>query len=169
MKHHSHCHSCDTKIPAGGRSCCSTCHGGCRRRYEIILTEEEAALLRLFASSPYLPAARFVMKSSKTSHARNIALAPVFLLSPEDDVKTASHTAELLNSLADKGLIEIDYQTPLDNADEHEIKDSPLYAYFVDTVREGAEKFNSVFDIAALELGSMGLTAIGRRAITQLG
>ncbi len=169
MKHHSHCHSCDTQIPAGKRSCCSSCRGGCRRRYEIILCDEEAALLRLFAMSPYLPAARFVMKSSRTAHAKNIALAPVFLLSPEDDVKTASRTAGLLGSLAEKGLIEIDYTAPLDNADEKEFTASPLFAYFTDTVREGAERFNSVFDIAALELGSMSLTAIGRRALTQLG
>lgn len=169
MNYHSRCHSCNPHSKAEKPSCCATCKGGCRRRYQIILTEEEAALLRLFAASPYLPAARFVMKSSKTPHATNIALAPVFLLSPEDDVKRAAHTAQLLLSLEDKGLIQIDYEMPLENANEEEFTSSPLFAYFTDTVLEGANRFHSVFDVAALELGSMGLTAIGRRAITQIG
>ncbi len=108
----------------GGGGCCGGC-GGCGR--ELWLTEGEVAFLMRFAQIPFLPVAR-----------RWDSETPIYL--EEGD---ASLYSGLLQSLALKGLITIDYHIPL-----------------------------SGFDYAAYEgypcRGSMALTAEGQRAVELL-
>ena len=70
-----------------------------------------------------------------------------------------------LQALEDGGLMTLDYDLPFGGYPYTEYKDSGLYAYFQETVREAAGQNDFLFDTAALELGSMALTEAGIEAV----
>ncbi len=153
MSCHDHCHS---------NSCGECCHS------EITLTEHERDFLARLAQAPFLPVACFRLKSSHTPHAHLVALAPVFLDSREDSMESVKQTGAVLTSLETYGLITIDYDEPLQNADEGLFRQSKLFAYFEETVRAGSRVPGFLFDVAALEVGSLALTGRGQDVVDQL-
>lgn len=97
---------------------CGSC-GGCSG-VALYLTPEEIELLRLFAQTPFLPAA-----------AKTGPDGPVFLETglPPRDARSA------LRGLAKKGLIRIDYDIPLSNFDYQAYEGYPLRGSMALTAR----------------------------------
>ena len=103
-----------------GGSCekCNTC-GGCGNGLE--LTMEEIRFLQELGQYSFLPVAR------KMSD-----MIPVYL---EDDLHSRGEYSLILQCLEKKGLIDIDYHTPLAGADMAAYKCLPVHGSFALTAR----------------------------------
>lgn len=144
-------------------SCCR-CNCG-HHQTKMHISEEETEFLKQLAQIPYLPLARFILKSSKSSHLESVALAPVYLNHKSDSLETVKSMAVVLKSLKEKGLISLDYEEPLENGNYIEYSNSALYAYFKKTVAQGKENEDFLFDIPFIEFGSIALTYAGQIVI----
>lgn len=166
--HGSCCHDHSDDEQKEGHSC-GGCHCG-HHQTEIEITEEEMVFLTQLAQTPYLPLARFVLRSTKSSHLASVALAPVYLDQKTDMMEMVKSKGAVLESLAHKGVITLDYDEPLENGDYTAYSASELYAYFTETVAEGKAKGKDdfLFDTPSLELGSIALTDVGRQVIQLL-
>ena len=127
------------------------------------VSDNQRAFLHRLGHSRYLPVARFTRTDSREEAFAVTALAPVFIQAAEDSMETVKEAGAFLQRLEDMGLITLDYDIPLDNHDYQAYKDSALYAYFCQTVREAAQKPGFMGDTPLLELGSMGLTEAGEQ------
>lgn len=112
----------------------------------------------------YLPVARFVLTKAGDDEVQSVALAPVYLGSPEDEMDAVKALGAELAALEGADLITLDYDIPLKGYAYAEYKASALYAYFQRTVAEARDKA-FLFDTAGLELGSMALTEAGERCV----
>ena len=148
------------------------CNGNCSHEHPlkaedhaapIELTENQKDFLHHLGHRHYLPVARFTVDDSREEDFASIALAPVFLCSATDDMKTVKEAGAFLQRLEDLGLVTLDYDIPLNGYGYEEYKSSALYEYFCATVAEGASKTNFLGDTPVLELGSMALTEEGKR------
>lgn len=129
----------------------------------IEVTENQMEFLHLLRHSHYLPVARFTVKDSREDDFVSTALAPVYICSATDDMKTVKEAGAFLQRLEDIGLITLDYDIPLNGFGYEEYKTSELYEYFRATVAEGASKPNFLGDTPVLELGSIALTEEGEQ------
>lgn len=129
----------------------------------IEVTENQKDFLHYLSHSHYLPVARFTVKDSREEDFASIALAPVFLCSATDDMKTVKETGAFLQRLEDLDLITLDYDIPLNGYGYEEYKSSSLYKYFCATVAEGASKSRFLGNTPVLELGSIALTEKGEQ------
>ena len=129
----------------------------------IEVTEDQKDFLHQLGHSHYLPVARFTVKDSREENFASTALAPVFLCSAADDMKTVKETGAFLQKLEDLGLVTLDYDIPLNGYGYEEYKSSALYEYFRATVAEGASRPHFLGDTPVLELGSIALTEEGEQ------
>jgi hypothetical protein len=115
--------------------CGKCCAGGCAGCTGVQqLTEEECGFLLRFAELPFLPAA-----------AKQEAGPPVFLTgSGEKEV-----LPETISSLANRGLIRVDYDIPLLNYDYVEYRAYPLHGSMALTVR--GQEVIKLLEIQGLE------------------
>ena len=82
----------------------------------------------------------------------------------------ATHRISVFVScLAEHHIISLDYDIPLENCDYSEYEQSDVFAYLKETVAAGQSNPNFVFDMAALQFGSMALTGIGQDALEKIG
>lgn len=146
-----------------------SCTGCCgQHQEEIQMSQEEIEFMKQLAQSPYLPLARFILKSTKSDHLESVALAPVYINNRADSMETVKHRAAILKSLEGKGLITLDYELPLENGNYADYSESELYAYFKETVAQAEDKAEFLYDIPDIELGSIALTYLGQIAIENL-
>lgn len=160
--------SCHTGCRHGDHQEQGSCGDCCGGKQEIIICQQEAEFLMRLAQIPFLPVTRFLMKSSQSDHLESVALAPVYLEQPEESMEAVKETGKVLDALAQKRLIALDYDKPLQGGDYSVYKESGLFRYFQETVEEGSRQPNHLYDVAALECGSIALTAIGQQAVEQL-
>lgn len=113
----------------------------------------------------FLPVASFSLGKTGQDGVLAVALAPVYIGDPADTMERVRELAEALKGLEDGGLITLDYDLPLGGYAYAEYRESALYAYFVQTVREGAKRPDAILDTPILELGSMALTDEGEAAV----
>ena len=73
-----------------------------------------------------------------------MALAPVYLRSPDEGLDTVKETAALLLELEEMGYLTLDYDYPLDRYSYKEYKESKLYDYFCRTVA-GRKRTKGIF------------------------
>lgn len=129
----------------------------------VEVTESQRDFLHQLHHRHYLPVARFTITDSRQEDFVSTALAPVFLSSASDDMKTVKETGLILKNLEDLGLITLDYDIPLNKYDYKDYKESAVYAYFCETVAEGASRPNFLGNTPVLELGSIALTEAGEQ------
>lgn len=154
-------------------ACGCGCHGhhheGHRHSSPVgreALTKNQLDFLHQLSHCGALPVARFLVGSSREEDFLSVALAPVFLRSPEDDMARVKEAGAFLAKLEELGMLTLDYDIPLKGYDYPEYKESALYAYFEETVRQGAAEHPGFLgDTPILELGSMALTAQGEAAL----
>ena len=125
------------------------------------LTESQKDFLHQLSHHRFLPVGRFILKDSREDGFVSCALAPVFIHSKNDDMKTVKEAGAFLQKLEDMGLITLDYDIFLDGYSYEEYKDSSLYKYFCETVKEGAAKAGFLGNTPELELGSIASTEMG--------
>ena len=115
--------------------CGKCCAGGCAGCAGVLqLTEEECGFLLRFAELPFLPAA-----------AKQEAGPPVFLTgSGEKEV-----SPETISSLANRGLIRVDYNIPLLNYDYAEYRAYPMHGSMALTMR--GQEVIELLEIQGLE------------------
>lgn len=161
MKHHHHCNH-----ESKSHRCC----GGCckKHRQPITVTKREFAFLERLAQIPFLPVARFLLRSTKSEHLASVALAPVHLLDAKDSMELVKHNGKLLHDLEHKGLITIDYDIKLKGFDYQSYYNSTVYLQFQETVAEAKAHPEFLYDIGIMECGSMALTARGYAAVDTL-
>ena len=148
---------------AHGENCgCGCDHHEQQRDYPIFqegaLNEAAAGVMHLLQTHKFLPCARFVVKSSVEPDFMNVALAPVFIDSGEEEVMVLRAMGEVLLGLEHHGYVSIDYDIPLNNFDYSYFKESKAYKLFVQTVAEAKGKPGFLGDIADIEYGSMAVT-----------
>ena len=132
------------------------------------LSESQADALLAIHQRGYLPIARFALKSSRNEEAYVVALEPVYIAEPAEDINAVKENGELFSSLEDLGFITLDYDLPLTGYPYKEYKESALYAQFLQTVKEAGERPEFLFDTPCLELGSIALTEEGQAALQKL-
>lgn len=142
----------------------------CGHEHIEILPVEDLSILQqnfLLAlyEKRYLPVARFALQNAQNDDVYGIALEPVYLGSPNDTIDRVKEIGEALNALEQGGLLTLDYDIPLGNYPYDEYEQADLYRYFVETVGEGAQQPGALFDVAALEKGSMALTPEGEQRV----
>lgn len=134
------------------------------------VADNEKEFLHQLHHRHYLPVARFTMTDSREPAFRSTALAPVFIRDVGDDMATVKEAGVFLKKLEDMGLITLDYDISLESYGYEEYKNSALYAYFGQTVAEGAGKPGFLGNTPELDLGSMALTEAGEQiAATHCG
>lgn len=139
-------------------------HDGCGRccgdmNSELVITDAEYAFLLQLAQIPFLPIARFVVKSRDPSR-KPAAFAPVYLSASGDSMDTVLETGEVLRGLQEKRLITLDYDQPLQNFDYSLYENSKLYRDFRAEQDPG--------DQVSLECGSLALTPTGQEVLDSL-
>lgn len=160
---HEHCHHTHDEHEHCGCGCSSGHHSE-----PTEISEQEHSLLHSFIHHPYLPLARFLMASTKSSHIESIALAPVYLTDNTLSVSEVRQVGDILTGLEDKGIISLDYNIPLSNYDYSPYHDSAAFRALEDVVREGSQQEGFLFDRAIIETGSMALTEFGQQVMSQL-
>lgn len=107
----SKCESC-------GGGCCGSC-GGCGS--SLTVTPGEVHVLTLLAQIPFLPIARRIDDA-----------APIFL---EDSAYPPEEYALILQCLEKKGLVSLDFDQPLKNADLSRYAACPIHGSMALTAR----------------------------------
>ena len=106
------------------------------------------------------------MSSSTEKEARFVSLAPVYITALDDSMETVKKIGAILSVLEKKGLISLDYDTPLQDYDYTQYTNSVLFAYFTETVNEGKKSPRFLCDTAEIEFGSMALTEFGKESLS---
>ncbi len=132
------------------------------------MTNEQADVLLAIHQRGYLPIARFALRSNREENAYAVALEPVYLADPKDTMDDVKENGKLFTSLEELDLVTLDYDLPLTGYAYAEYKQSALYEYFAETVREAAETPGFVMDVPCLELGSVALTDKGRETLQKM-
>lgn len=147
----------------GGGGCCGGGHGGgCCGRHKPLqkedLSEAQLAMIDQLLVYHYLPVARFVLTSSKEDDFVVHALEPVQLQTVNDSLGQVKERSAMLLDLEQKGFISIDYDIALSNYDYQDYYKSAVFAYFKQTVDEGAQHADFLGDTASIETGSLAIT-----------
>ena len=80
-------------------------------------------------------------------------------------METVKKTGQTIKNLAEQGIISLDYDIPLENCDYSDYEQSDVFAYLRETVTEGQNNPNFIFDMATLQFGSLALTGVGQDAL----
>lgn len=137
-------------IPTGCTGSCSSC-AGCSARDSARLDLGEMVLMYELMQTPFLPVCRLVELSPNE---KKTILEPIYFNDPQTSLDEIKEIGSALKAMAERGLITIDYDIPLQNCDYNEYKTSNI----LQNCGENAE----------LELGSMALTNFGRAVIENL-
>ena len=169
----SHCHThqdgcgCGHEHTHGDGCGCGHTHAHLEPG-ECSLTQAQADVLLAIHQRGYLPISRFALRSSRDGDAYAVALEPVYIAGVADDMDTVKANGGLFTSLQDLGLVTLDYDIRLTGYAYQEYEKSNLYAYFLETVKEAAQKPGFVLDTPVLELGSVALTDDGLKVLNAM-
>ena len=146
-----------------------TCGGCCGSQPQIVLSDEQVALLQELAQVSYLPLTRLTLASTRSGDLLSVALAPVFLQAPDEPMERVKQTGAWLLELEKYGLISLDYNLELKGYDYRLYEDSDVFALLRQTVEEGKGCAGFLYDLPCLERGSMALTELGYQVVDRLG
>ena len=151
--------------------CCGHAHDGQEGAdgpdYENGLTIAENNVLMALLERGALPVAQFALTSSKEPEAYAVALEPVYIADPADTLDAIKEYGRLFLDMEDKGLIAIGYDSPLAEYPYTEFRESGAFRHFVETAAEAKQR-DFTFDTPNLELGSIALTARGRKMLDRM-
>lgn len=158
---------------ASGGECGSGCCGSAlpaesKNPLEVEITDGEAMFLEKLAQCPFLPVAEFVVRNSESDDIGSLALSPVFLETGRETLDEIKEIGQIILGLEQKDIISLDFECALDGTDENLFFQSDAYHLLEKTVEEGKGEENFIFDHAAIEFGSVCLTAVGDLVVDQL-
>ena len=125
------------------------------------LGEQAVWLLCTIRQYGHLPVARFVLRSAEEEELEMTALAPVAVNAADEGMETVKPRAEALQLLADKGLITLDYDIPIADYDYDGYRRSVIFAQLEEAAREAKGREGFLFNVPAMELGSMAIAEAG--------
>ncbi len=149
-------------------TCCGGCQNGCGGCHTVSTPPLNAAqqeFLNALAVQKALPVTRFVRMNTQNDDVFIIALEPVYLTSPTDSMEAVKTYGAFLTELAEMGLLTLSYDSPLPDYLYLEYHTSSLFAFFQETVQEGAKNAAFLGNTAVLECGSIALTDLGARCV----
>ena len=126
---------------------CGGC-GGCGKCCGRPLSEGARAFLSELAQTPFLPVYRCTLPDG-------FLIGPLCVLTVEPSLPELLRGAESIEELAQRGLVSVDFDIPLQNAEAEGREQAVVRAHFSEAV--------------ALESGSMALTAKGQEAVEEVG
>lgn len=139
--------------------CCGVCkHCHCKRHQG--LKERELAFLLCLRQIPFLPVCAFAMGDGVNDQSDRIVFAPFYLLEPSESFERLIETGLLLQGLADKGFISLNYQLPLQGYDYLDYWQSNAYKTYCEAVLSGKEN-GALCSTPKLYCGSLALTMLG--------
>lgn len=150
------------------------CGEGCDHDHDhehshtVEITLGECDFLVYLKQRQFLPLAQYMLGTTKSSHLQNIALSPVHLTTGKETVQEVKDMGEMLTELEQMGLIDLDYEEPLQNYDYAMYHDSVSFHALKELVRESEKKEDFVFDIASIQTGSIALTSNGALVAEQI-
>lgn len=170
MSEHQCCGGgCHTEENSPCSSCaCHSLPESQKNPIEVKISTEEEAFLQKLSQCPFLPVAEYITTSSKSHHLRNVALSPVFLETGKETVPDLNTLGDIILDLEERDIISLDFDTPLDGTDESLFTNSHSFQLLQDTVKEGMNREDFLFDQTHIEYGSVCLTALGEIIIEQL-
>jgi len=157
-KHQSH--SCASDCSCHSHSSDSG-KGHAHSQEPLTISSEEKSVLLELKQCSQLPVSRFVMSSSTEKEARFVSLAPVYIKALDDSMESVKQKGSVLSQLEKKGLISLDYDSPMQGYDYTLHTNSALFAYFTETVNEAKKKPSFLCDTAEIEFGIIALTELG--------
>lgn len=132
------------------------------------LTPDEKNLFFQIANSTRYPVVRLELRSSKERSFISTALNHVHLETKHDSMEVVKQRAAILQSLCDKGLIEISYKVFITIKSDYEMYYvSNIFALLNQLVEEGKKNPDYLFDIPYIKRGQVMLTEMGRSYIAQ--
>ena len=125
---------------------CGGC-GGCGKCCGRPLSDGAAAFLSALAQTPFLPVYRCTLPDG-------FLIGPLCALAERPSLPELLRSAESIGELAQRGLVTVDFDIPLQNAGAADDERAAIRALF--------------FEAVALESGSVALTAKGQEAADNL-
>lgn len=156
--HHNHDHQCGDP----------NCSGEHHHSHVIELSRDECDFLVTLGALPAIPLTRFLMTSTKSSHLESIALSPCYITDITQTVAQVNEIGDTLLDFEEMGLIDLDYESPIEGHAYALHQNSAAYHALEDVVREGSTREDFLFDRAELETGRIVLTELGKHIIEQI-
>ena len=130
------------------------------------LTQKEKEMLCAIKSAKRFPIARFELRNSKEKSIISTALNNVWLNSPDQSMEEVKENGNILQSLKEKGLINLDYALVVAVSSDYNIYyQSKVFGLLCDLVEEGKTKPDFIFDLPYIKKGMAKLTAKGQRMV----
>lgn len=133
------------------------------------LTTDEKNLFFQIADSIRYPIVRLELRSSKERSLISTALNHVHLQTEHDSMEEVKERASILQSLCDKGLIEISYKVFITIKSDYTIYDgSDIFLLLNQLVEEGKKNPDYLFDIPYIKRGQVTLTEMGKHYVAEM-
>jgi hypothetical protein len=132
------------------------------------MDHNEFEILKMLNQVKGLPIVRFELRNSQEKSLISTALNNAWITSIDDSMEKVKLLGGIFQSLQDKKLIEIHYNTLLSSNFNYDIYEkSNLYRFFLDTVEEGKQRSDFLFDCGVLNKGFARITPKGEKELTK--
>lgn len=136
------------------------CGGKCKPKTpkEETLSNIEAEFIKMLLERTSIPVVKFTIKSKVDAGEESISQGPVYLENKEDLIEDIEKRGKALISLANKGLVEINYEELILNGDYEIYEESKLYKIFVENSK--TDKFQPLIEKGLVSITEKGLELI---------
>ena len=132
------------------------------------LSPDENNLIFQIANSTRYPIVRLELRSSKERSLISTALNHVHLETKHDSMEVVKQRASVLQSLCEKGFIEISYKVFITVQSDYAIYGvSDIFLLLHQLVEQGKKNPDYLFDIPYIKRGQVILTEMGKSYVAQ--
>ena len=132
------------------------------------LSPDENNLIFQIANSTRYPIVRLELRSSKERSLISTALNHVHLETKHDSMEVVKQRASVLQSLCEKGFIEISYKVFITVQSDYAIYGvSDIFLLLHQLVEQGKKNPDYLFDIPYIKRGQVILTVMGKSYVAQ--
>lgn len=132
------------------------------------LSPDENNLIFQIANSTRYPIVRLELRSSKERSLISTALNHVHLETKHDSMEVVKQRAFILQSLCEKGFIEISYKVFITVQSDYAIYEvSDIFLLLHQLVEQGKKNPDYLFDIPYIKRGQVMLTEMGKSYVAQ--
>ena len=132
------------------------------------LSPDEKNFIFQIANSIRYPIVRLELRSSKERSLISTALNHVHLETKQDSMEVVKQRASILQSLCEKGFIEISYKVFITVQSDYAIYDgSDIFLSLHQLVEQGKKNLDYLFDIPYIKRGQVMLTEMGMSYVAQ--
>ncbi|MFI3253240.1 MAG: hypothetical protein R3Y63_02705 [Eubacteriales bacterium] len=171
MSEHGCGGGCSSHNSGGCGGCGSHGAGGCGggsgipdsdNPLEVMITPQEEIFLQKLSQCPFLPVAQFLLRAKDPNEQGHMSLEPVFVETGDEDFSEIKRQAEVILILAQKNIVSVDFDAPLEGSDYSIFNNS--FQTLSNAVADSQEEFYP----PEMVCGSVCLTAVGDIVVEQL-